>query len=90
MYTSKIKITRPISVYNKVTNSRNICWYCGTQIVHKDGNKISFSSLHSIPETSTKQAEAALPQVAFKKSKYLNVYVFNYAPHHEDVWEVEV
>jgi hypothetical protein len=56
--------------------------------VHKDRKKTFLSSLHSIPETSTIQE--ALPQVAFKKSKYLNVYVFNYAPHHEDLWEVEI
>jgi hypothetical protein len=73
MYTSKIKHTGPVSVYNKVTNSRKICWYCGTQNIHTAGKKVSFSTLLLIPETST--IEAALPQVAFKKSKSLNVYV---------------
>jgi len=51
MYKSRIKFTGPIGVYNKVTNSRNICCYRGTQYMHKDRKKVSLSSLHSIPET---------------------------------------
>ena len=88
MYNSKIKLTGPTSVYNKITNSRKICWYCGTQNMHTDGKNVSLSSVNLTADNLTLQA--ALPQVAFKKSKCLDVYVFQYAPHHEDVREAEI
>jgi hypothetical protein len=76
------------SVYNKVTNSRKTCCYCGTQNIHTAGKKVSFSTLILIPETSTIQVD--LPQEAFKKSNSLNVYVLHYAPQHEDVWDAQI
>ena len=34
--------------------------------------------------------QAVLPQVDFTNSNGLDVYVIDEAPHHEDIWKVEV